>query len=131
MPTHFTKGHAVIIVVGADLPNTVDDAVGIADILRDTGRCAYPTNHVQLLTNKTATRTHILDALDRLAAETTDESTAVIYFSGHGYQVKTPIGEAYYLMPYGYDTKKLYATAVNGDELTAKLKAILARRPSL
>ncbi|MBK8431290.1 MAG: hypothetical protein IPL28_08370 [Chloroflexi bacterium] len=49
MTTTFTKGHAVLIGVGADLPNTVDDANGLADILKDPSRCAYLANQVQLL----------------------------------------------------------------------------------
>jgi hypothetical protein len=37
MAKHFTQGHALIVGVGGaeDLPNTVDDAKGIADILKD------------------------------------------------------------------------------------------------
>jgi CHASE2 domain-containing sensor protein len=34
--------YACVIGVGADLPNTVQDAQGIADILGDPERCAYP-----------------------------------------------------------------------------------------
>lgn len=128
MTTTFTQGHAVLIGVGADLPNTVDDATGLADILKDSGRCAYPANQVQLLSGKGATRNHILAALDKLAATAPPESTAIVYFSGHGYRARTPIGEAYYLMPFGYDVNHLYETAVSGDELAARLQAIPARR---
>jgi hypothetical protein len=116
MSTTFTSGFAAIVGVGADLPNTVDDAAGLADILKDPCRCAYPTGQVQLLTGEGATRACILDALDRLAQTATEEATAIVYFSGHGYHVQTPIGEAYYLMPFGYDVSRLYETAVSGDE---------------
>jgi hypothetical protein len=128
MTTVFIQGHAVIIGVGADLPNTIDDAIGLADILKDPGRCAYPANQVQLLTGEKATCSHILKALEILAATATEETTAVVYFSGHGYRAQTPIGEAYYLMPFGYDVNRLYETAVSGDELAARLQAISARR---
>jgi hypothetical protein len=96
MTTVFTQGHAVIIGVGADLSNTIDDAIGLANILKNPGRCAYPANQVQLLSDKGATRSHILDALEKLAATATPESNAIVYFSGHGYRAQTPIGEAYY-----------------------------------
>lgn len=128
MAQTFIQGHAVAIGVGADLPNTIDDAIGLANILKDPGRCAYPPNQVHLLTGESATRSHILNALDHLASATKEESTAVVYFSGHGYRAQTPIGEAYYLMPFDYDLNRLYATAVSGDELAAKLKVIPARR---
>jgi hypothetical protein len=128
MSTTFTSGFAAIVGVGADLPNTVDDAAGLADILKDPCRCAYPTGQVQLLTGEGATRACILDALDRLAQTATEEATAIVYFSGHGYHVQTPIGEAYYLMPFGYDVSRLYETAVSGDELATKLQVIPARK---
>lgn len=124
----FTQGHACIVGVGADLPNTVKDAQGIADILRDPERCAYEPDQVKLLTAEQATRDSILAAFDNLASKTDAEATVLIYFSGHGYQVASPMGEAYYLMPYGYDQKKLYQTAISGAEFTAKLRAIPAKK---
>lgn len=124
----FTQGHACIVGVGADLLNTVKDAQGIADILRDSERCAYGPDQVQLLTAEQATRADILAALDKLATTADAESTVLIYFSGHGYQVASPMGEAYYLMPHGYDQKKLYQTAISGAEFTAKLRAIPAKK---
>lgn len=127
--THsFNQGHAIVIGVGADLPNTADDAIGLANILKDSSRCAYPDNHVALLTGERATRSHILSALDQLASTTKEDATAIIYFSGHGYRAQTSIGEAYYLMPFGYDLSRLYETAVSDNELAAKLQAIPARR---
>ncbi len=124
----FTEGHACIVGVGADLPNTVDDAKGLADILKDTGRCAYPPEQVLLLTGEKAKREDILSTLDNLAKTTNSESTVVIYFSGHGYQVASPMRESYYLMPFGYNTKKLYKTAISGAEFTEKLQAIPAKK---
>lgn len=128
MDALFTDGHACIIGVGADLANTVNDAKGLADILKDTGRCAYPPEQVHLLTGEKAQREDILSALDNLAATTNSESTVVVYFSGHGYQVASTTGESYYLMPFGYDQKKLYKTAVSGVEFTQKLQAIPAKK---
>lgn len=124
----FTQGHACIIGVGGDLPNTVDDAVGLANILSDPERCAYPTAQVRLLTKEQANRENVLAALGRLAQTTTTDSTVIIYFSGHGYQVTSAMGEAYYLMPFGYDQNKLYKTAISGAELTTKLQAIPAKK---
>ncbi|MEI2689292.1 MAG: caspase family protein [Anaerolineae bacterium] len=37
-------------------------------------------------------------------------------------------GEAFYLLPYGYDLQRLYQTAVSGAEFTAALRAIPARK---
>lgn len=124
----FSQGHACIVGVGADLPNTVDDAVGLANILKDPERCAYPPEQVHLLTQQQANREGILAALDQLAKTTTPDSTVIVYFSGHGYQVNSPVGEVYYLMPFGYDQTKLYKTAISGIEFTTKLQAISAKK---
>jgi len=127
-PASFDQGHALVVGVGADLPNTVDDAVGLVDILEDTARCAYPPDHVHLLTDEGATREHILGALDALSQSTDPQSTVLVYFSGHGYQVASPTGEFYYLMPYGYDLSRLYQTAISGADFTDRLRAIPAQK---
>jgi hypothetical protein len=124
----FTSGYALIIGVGADLPNTIDDAQGLADILKDEGRCAYPSGQVQLLTGPAADRDAVLAALDALAQRTDQESMVVVYFSGHGYQVSTSVDDVYFLMPYGYDVNRLKATAIKGADFAAKLTAIPAQK---
>ena len=128
MSKQFEKGHALVVGVGADLPNTVDDAVRLADILKDPGRCAYPANQVHLLMEKEASRDDVLAALETLAESTTDESPVVIYFSGHGHQVTSTTGESYYLMPNGYDTQKLFKTAISGLEFADRLRTIPAQK---
>jgi hypothetical protein len=124
----FSRGHALLVGVGADLPNTVKDAAGLADILVDEGRCAYPSDQVHLLTEKDATRGSILAALDDLSKRTSDDSTVVVYFSGHGYHVTSPTGEFYFLLPYGYELAEIAKTAINGSELAQRLRAIPAQK---
>ena len=124
----FSQGFAIVIGVGADLPNTVDDATGLAGILKDSARCAYPPEQVHLLTRVAATRAHLLSTLDRLAQSANDQSTVLVYFSGHGYRVTSTAGESYYLMPYGYDLNRLYQTAISGTEFTDRLRAIPSQK---
>jgi hypothetical protein len=124
----FEHGHALVVGVGADLPNTVDDATGLADILKDSGRCAYAPGQVRLLTGEGAARAAILEALDQLAVVTDDRSTVVIYFSGHGYRATASTGPTHYLMPYGYDVDRLYQTAIGGQPFADKLQAIPAQK---
>ena len=124
----FTSGHALLIGVGADLPNTITDAQGLAGLLKDPARCAYPPEHVHLLTGTQATRADVLTALETLAHATDSQSTVLVYFSGHGYRVSGSSGAAYYLMPYGYDLNHLDQTAIGGDEFTAGLQALPAQK---
>jgi hypothetical protein len=124
----FVQGHALIVGVGADLPDTVTDAQGLRDVLIDPARCAYPPAQVRLLTGEQAVRAKVLAALDTLAATTTADSTVVIYFSGHGCRVAGPAGIGYYLIPFGYDLARLGETAIADDELSARLRSIAARK---
>ncbi len=125
----FTQGYAVLVGVGADLPVTVQDATVLADLLRDPARCVFPTDQVQALTESKATRANVLSALDSLAQSAGPEDTAIIYFSGHGYQVATPSqSKSFHLLTYGYDLDDLPNTTIGGDEFTTKLRAIQAKK---
>ncbi len=128
MKSVFSEGRALIVGVGGDLPSTVDDARGLAEILKDPERCAYAPDQVELLTGAAAGRSGMLTGLDRLAKGADEKSTAIIYFSGHGYYVKSSISDAYYLMPFGYNVEQLRDTAISGSEFADKLKAIKAQK---
>jgi uncharacterized caspase-like protein len=127
MNTLFEQGHACLIGVGGDLPTTATDAQGLAKVLQDPERCAYPPDQVHLLTGEQATRTQILQTLETLAASTNDDSAVLIYFSGHGHQLLKPF-KSYFLMPYGYNTEDLGETAISGSELVERLRDIPAQK---
>ena len=124
----FTEGHALLVGVGGDLANTIDDAVEMNAILTDEERCAYPQGQVQLLTGEGAKRADVLAALDKLAQTAKPDSTVIVYFSGHGYQVKTITGRFHFLMPFGYSVDDLSETAISGQEFAQKLQAIPAQK---
>jgi hypothetical protein len=123
----FQQGYALVIGVGADLPVTISDALGIKEILLDQRRCAYPNDHVICLTEKQATKQNILSSLDVLAKQAGQkpDSTVIIYFSGHGGYDNQ---ENYYLVPFGYQSNDISSTAILETELTAKLKSIPAKK---
>ena len=125
MTQSFEHGYAVVVGVGADLPATIDDAQGLADVLRDPDRCAYPAEQVRLLTGEEARRAPVLEALDWLAARTAvdPEATAVVFFSGHGYETPT-----YYLLPFGYNLLDLAGTSIAGEDFTMRLQAIRSKK---
>jgi hypothetical protein len=129
MEDRYEQGFALLVGAGGDLPETVDDALGLAGLLGDPGRCAYPTDQVQPLTDEQAGRKAVLDGLDWLAKATNESSSVVVFFSGHGYRVSHPaLGRQYYLMPHGYDIADLPGTAISGAELAGKLAAIPAQK---
>ncbi|MCI5130184.1 MAG: caspase family protein [Candidatus Electrothrix sp. EH2] len=126
----FSNGHALIIGVKTysphlkDLSCTLKDAEGLAGILKDEGRCAYPPEQVTLLTDSKADRKGILAALDTLAEVTDADSTVVIYFSGHGGKKDG----GYYFCPYRFDPAALQETAISGPEFKDKIAAIPAKK---
>lgn len=67
MVGYFEHAHALIIGVGADLPNTEIDAKGLVTVLTAQDRCAYPKDRVQPLLGPQATRENILTALRELS----------------------------------------------------------------
>ena len=122
------NNRALVIGVGGDLPNTVDDAAGIAKYLKDPSRCGFSPDNVTLLTERDASREGVLAALKKLAQDAAEDSTVVVYFSGHGTLVETDDGSVNYLMTNGYDLKKRPATCIKGSEFASMLSAIEAQR---
>lgn len=127
----FANGYALIIGVGADLPVTVVDATALRTLFVDPRRAFYPPSQVQLLTEREATRENILSAFDRLATQTNEnpDATVIVYYSGHGGRVKKRgQPDHYFLIPYGFDGRRLVETSISGIELTSKVGAITARK---
>jgi hypothetical protein len=110
---------ALSIGVGGDLPVTITDATAIAKLLQDPARCAYPADHVRLLTGPQATRDGILNGLGWLAAATHDveDPAVIVYFSGHG--SKDHALQAF---------RGAGDTSITSAELTAHLAAVKAKR---
>lgn len=125
---NLNNNHAVIIGVGADLPVTVDDAKILHEILTDAATCKFAEKNVALLTEQAADRASVLAALDALAARAQGDTTAIVYFSGHGLDNKGRLKSDYYLLPHGYDTADLPNTVISVDEFADKLQAIKAAR---
>lgn len=103
----FKEGHAVLIGTGTNVAGdldstyncTINDANWLGDILIDPKRCAYPPNQVTTLTGKDATQDGIMKAMDAMAQATNEDSTVIIFFSGHGGQDEKGTT---FLCPFGY-----------------------------
>lgn len=131
MSAAFSSGHALLVGVGGDLPVTVKDAEDLAALLRDPARAGYPEGQVEVLTGAQATRDGILGGLDRLAQRALGDAdaTAIIYYSGHGGRFGASADTArYYLVPHGWDLARRDETCVSGEELTARIRAVPAKR---
>lgn len=125
----FSNGYGLLIGVGGDLPVTAADAIALSDVLVDGSRAAYPPDQVELLTEGAADRKGILDAFDRLIGRVSKnpQSTVIVYYSGHGAKLERGGAAEYFLVPSGYDPRRL-ETLVTGQEFATKIEAINANK---
>jgi hypothetical protein len=135
----FEGGHALLVGVANyprvnPLPETVlDDARDLRALLTDPATCGYPADHVVQLLDGDATGANIRAAVKSLAQSTDSQSTAVLFFSGHGAHAPDPKGfpnpsGLQYILPYDCDPGDLPGTAIAGDEMTALLREVRAGR---
>ncbi len=136
MQNLFRHGYALLVGVGQSqytpwsLPVSVNDALGLKSVLCDMNRCAYPdtADHVRVLHDDTATRAEILAGLEWLAqcAERDRDATVVVFFSGHGW--RDTQANSYFLVPSDIDPLDIPGSALSGEQFTAALRAVDARR---
>ena len=131
----FNNASALLVGVGnyshprlANLPATVRDAEALTSILTDSNRGAYPPNNVRTITGSKATAKNVRAALQSLTKSTNDQSTVFIYFSGHGGRARGNGQWRTYLCPREADPNDLANTAISGNEFSAAIAAIPARR---
>jgi len=132
----FDQGHALLIGVGTyanksgwAVPTTVEDARTVAAVLRDPQFCGYVEGQVTLLSNEQATRQGVLAGLDTLIAQTSTDSTVLLFYSGHGHYDSAG---AYYLTTHDVQTdaagKVVPGTSLSQKDLLEKLRAVKAKR---
>ncbi|MCT7979678.1 caspase family protein [Laspinema olomoucense] len=136
MVTTFDDGYALLIGVGEckdkswSLPVTVKDIQALYQILIAPELCGYPEENIQLLHDKTATRTNILDSLSWLKnkAHQNPNCTVLIYYSGHGWLDKDTGN--YYLIPHDTDSKKeeFAGSALAAEVFTKAIQQIESQR---
>ncbi len=135
----FTQGYALLIGIDEhsishwSLPAVAKDIVALQEVLVHPTRCGYVEDHVRVVQGKDATRSGILAGLtwlkQQLQADTTDNATALIYYSGHGWCNAT--GTTYCLVPYDTEAisaQPILATALRADEFAELIAALPAKR---
>ena len=122
--------YAVVIGIGTyqdprlNLRYTANDAQGLYELLIDPNWGGLPEDHVQLLLNEQATDRNIKSALGKwLWRQATEDSTVIIYYSGHG----APEGDETFWVTYNADIDDLYATALSNNEVGEILDRIRSK----
>ncbi len=119
--------HSALVL---EAPVTVNEAVGLAQTLRDGTLCAYPSDHVKLL--KDPTSRGLLDELDEFVNQVAGDGKAsmvLLFFAGHGvlgsdglYYFTTQETE---LTPQGLAVP---GTAVSAPQLLERLRKIKSKK---
>ncbi len=134
-PEQFTHGYALLIGVNDNLipryalPAVAKDTAALHAVLTHPQRCAYPAANVRLLNGPDASRQGIYAGLswlkERLAADRSDNATAVLYYSGHGAFNRDDNG--YYILPYDL-RQPILDSLIHADELAAAIEQVKPRR---
>ena len=136
------NAHALLIGVGADLPETVTDAKALYKILSDKEHGSYYKKNIKKLTGKKATRLGILKAFDDLLERTDEDSSVLLFYSGHGgmYSDNTFIKDEakkkpeaenqkyFHLCPNDYDPNNYKNTWIKAEEIKYKISQLKSRR---
>jgi hypothetical protein len=107
------------------------DARDLANFLQQHG--SFPPDNVYLLTDKEATRAHILNALNRILLQATEDDLVLIFISSHGSpsQQDKGLGGIGYIVTYDTSLKNIWVDAIEYQEFAAKTSLIKARRKVL
>lgn len=135
-PMPFTYGYALLIgvdqnnVADYNLSEVTNDIDALQRVLTHPDRCAYPPDHVKIVTGANATREGILDGLTWLSQQLAAESnaTAVIHYSGHGWQDAQANPPVYYLIPYDMRPNQIRTRALRATDFASAIADIHPRR---
>lgn len=141
MNKQLTKAYALLIGVGNDLPVTVRDATAIKNILADEELAGYIPENIYLLTEKQASRKGILEAFDNIIEQSDEDSSLLLFYSGHGgtyldndiltaeeQKPEKDNKRHFYLLPNNFDPTNFEETWVTADEIKQRLQKIRSKR---
>jgi len=138
MSDQFTHGYALLIGVDQNrvekyaLPEVARDVAALREVLVHPERCAYPADNVRVLTGPEATRDDILDGLawleDRIQGHGSDNTTAIVYYTGHGLRGGPSSPGSFYLVPYDLREGRIASRSLRAVDLAAEIEALNPRR---
>lgn len=119
------NAYAILIGVGNDLPNSTKDAIALNELLIDKNIAGYPSENITILTEEDAVRGKILKAFDNLIAKTDEDSSIVLFYSGHG---GTDGSTQFFIQPFDMTADNYESTWVKAEELQEKISQLKSRR---
>ena len=121
--------YALLVGVGQDLEETINDALSLEAVFKDETKGGYNSSNIITLISEQSRRDIILNKLDALIAQTQNnkDTTIIIYFSGHGEVILEGEIPNYYLVPYGSDIANLN-TLISASIFNAKINELNTER---
>ena len=109
------------------LPETATDVKELSKVLTDPDRGGLAAENVITLVGKDANRQNIHMKLAELQMKTENnaDSTAIVYFSGHGYW--SDEHEKYYFAPFDFDQDNLDRTSIEDNFFAQKIDQLSAK----
>jgi uncharacterized caspase-like protein len=138
MSDQFTHGYALLIGVDQNrvsawaLPDVAQDIAALQTVITHLQRCAYPQDNVKTITGQDATRQSILDGLDwlseRIWAAPGADTTAIVYYTGHGYRERRTGASDYYLIPYDIREDQIKSRSLRAADFAEAVNALTPQR---
>jgi hypothetical protein len=134
----FDHGYALLIGVNDckvkkwALEGVLKDIQEVENVLKDPERCAYLEDNIKKMTGSNATSEGILKGLEwlkgRVEADATENSTVIIYYSGHGWRDASSGTTVFYLIPYNVEEQQVSSSALKADEFADAVASLKPRR---
>lgn len=119
--------NAYALIIGVDFKQATDsvikDAKAVHRILSNEKLCGYKKENIKLLVDKKASKDNILGALDFFIKNTNENSSLLLYYSGHG-DIDTVTNDSY-IIPFGECTRE---NVIFGKTLREKLGQMKSKR---
>lgn len=138
MDEYFQHGYTLLIGVtdsavdGLALRMVGKDVEAVHRVLTHPERCAYPSENVKTLTGEEATRAGILDGLEwlqeRIRSDASGNTTAIIYYSGHGWRDASADPPEFFLIPYDVRQGRIRSSALRAQDFGEAVNALQPRR---
>ena len=125
-----TRSRLVMLTIGvskyADADLTLlypaKDARDIAEVFTGQAGLLYSEVKTRVLTDQSADKTAILDALEWLQKETTARDVAVLFLAGHG--IRDGATGVYYYLPFNANRDAVKSTMVSAQDIRSTLRAL-------
>jgi hypothetical protein len=138
MEAKFSNGYALLIGVNEHsvdrwaLPDVAKDVAALREVLSHPDRCAYIEENVKVVHGAEATQAGIMKGLawlqQRIKADGSGNTTALVYYSGHGWLDRSTDPPDAYLVPYDTEEGNVPFTALEATQFARAIDKLDAER---